>query len=95
MSDGTYQEGIQDSPLEGAVTWRGFYEAAKRVLELYSQGNKGTTKIAEIMNAEGWIPYRRPKKNSEIQKLPEYTPDDIRRIKDNWAEYGGYVSINK
>jgi DNA invertase Pin-like site-specific DNA recombinase len=95
MPDGTYHKETRDNRPEDAVTWRGFYEAAKRVLELYSQGNKGTTKIAEIMNAEGWIPYRRPKKNSETQKLPEFTPDDIRRIKDNWAEYGGYVSNDK
>jgi DNA invertase Pin-like site-specific DNA recombinase len=71
-------------PIDGAI-WRGYYDAAHYILQLYAEGNLGLEKISYKLNNEGWA-YR----DREGQPRP-LERDDIRRVVANWAEYGGLL----
>lgn len=86
LPDGTFLPGMPDeSPDPGAV-WRNYYEAAKRILTLYAEGNHGIEAIAYQMQIEGW-PWR-----DNSGRPTAFEGDDVRRVAANWAEYGGFVS---
>ena len=90
MPDSTFLAGQEGQPIpEGAPIWRGFADAARRCLELYTQNALGRRKVAELLNAEGYR-YR----DSEGHIVP-FKPDDVRRITANWVEYGGAVVEGK
>jgi DNA invertase Pin-like site-specific DNA recombinase len=86
LPDGRWVAGIKDEnpPQEDAI-WKGYYECAERILQLYTEG-LGRDSIARIIHTEGWA-YR----NRQGQPVP-IDADGIRRATANWAEYGGYVS---
>lgn len=87
--DGRYLAGMPDkSPTEGAI-WRSYYEGAKRILELYAEGDTGLERIAYQMNAEGY-PFR-----ARRNRPRRMTEDDIRRIVANWDKYGGLVTYQR
>lgn len=84
--DGKWIAGVvgEPPPCEGAA-WRGYYDCAGRILNLYAQ-EKGREGICRKLQDEGWA-FR----NRKGQPAP-IVLDDVRRVTSNWAEYGGYVS---
>ena len=89
LSDGTFIAGTADEMPEDGALWRGFHEAAERILNLYAAGNLGLEKIAYKMNEECWA-YR-----DRTGAPREVTRDDVRRVVANWPEYGGIVMDRK
>ena len=89
LADGTFVAGTADETPEDGALWRGFFEAAERILELYATGNLGLEKIAYRANEEGWA-YR-----DRTGTPREVTRDDVRRVVANWPEYGGIVMDKK
>ncbi|MBK9123546.1 MAG: recombinase family protein [Chloroflexi bacterium] len=87
LADGAFVRGKagEAPPAESAV-WRGFYEAAYRVLELYATGMIGIDKVAYRMQKEGWA-YR-----NRAGDPIAFESDAVRRVVANWPEYGGHVS---
>ncbi|MEO0561918.1 MAG: recombinase family protein, partial [Chloroflexota bacterium] len=85
MPDGTFHKGKPDKPPHAEALWRSYYEAAGRVLNLYSEGTYGLISLAYEIQQEGWA-YR--KRNGQPTL---FDGDDVRRIVANWAEYGGHV----
>jgi hypothetical protein len=85
MPDGTWQAGKEGepAPVKGAI-WRGYYECAHRILELYVSG-KGMALISKVMTEEGWAFRTRYGEPSPLEK------PDVVRVTRNWIEYGGTV----
>ncbi len=77
-----------DTPMEGAV-WHGYYDAAKRVLELYSEDKNGYNRIAKQLTREGWA-FRDRWDNPRLFKS-----EDVRRCIANWREYAGIITDGK
>lgn len=86
LADGRFVEGTPDNPPELNAIWRGYYEAAKRVLTLYADDVAGTRELAGWMRKEGW-PFE-----DRHGKARLFGRDDTRRIVDAWREYGGMGS---
>jgi len=85
LPTGLWQSGLKDQepPEEGAV-WRGYYDCASRILELYVL-NQGRAMICKIMHEEGWAFRSR-------YGLPKPLDiNDIVRVTKAWIEYGGIV----
>jgi DNA invertase Pin-like site-specific DNA recombinase len=70
-------------PAEGAV-WRGYFECAKLLLELFVAG-KSQTEICQILTRMGFVFRGRNEQPAPIEG------DDVRRITHYWVEYGGGV----
>lgn len=89
LPDGTFTPGHESEkanpPVEGAV-WRGYFECARRILELYAEDRHGREVIAYRIAEEGWA-YRDRKQQSR-----PINEDDIRRVTCNWREYAGLLS---
>lgn len=84
LPDGTWVAGQEgdDPPQEGAL-WRGYYDAARRALELYVRNKKGRDTVATDLNKEGWA-FRTRK------GVPRpFNKDDVRRITSSWRQYAG------
>jgi hypothetical protein len=90
LPDGCWVPGEagDDPPEEGAL-WRGYYDAARRVLELYTQNKQGREKVAYRMIDEGWAFRTRKGEPRPFNK------DDVRRITSNWPQYAGLSPIGK
>lgn len=90
LPDGTFFAGERgDPPPTEHALWRGYYECAQRVLEIYSSGNDGYEDVAVKMNEEGWA-FR------DRTSTPRYfVLDDVRRIVSNWREYAGFAMGGK
>lgn len=71
------------TPAPGAI-WRGYFEAARRTLELYAE-NKGRQKVANILNKEGY------RYLSRTGQAVRFDFEHVRRITANWPEYGGVI----
>jgi|GEM_PF-219464 len=86
LSDGKYIGGRTESapPVPGAV-WKGYYECAKHILELYATGQHGLERIAYQMAEDGWV-FR-----TRRGKPRPFTRDDVRRVVANWRAYAGLV----
>ncbi len=84
LPDGSYRRGEvgQEPPVEGAL-WRGYYDCARRVLEVYTENLKGRETVAYTMVDEGWA-FRDRKGNPR-----PFNKDDVRRITSNWPQYAG------
>jgi DNA invertase Pin-like site-specific DNA recombinase len=84
LPDGSWVAGEegQDPPEEGAL-WRGYYDAAQRVLDLYTQDIGGRETIMVQVNTEGWVFRDRKGQPRQFKK------DDIRRITTSWPQYAG------
>ncbi len=78
----------EEPPMEGAL-WRGYFECAEQILRLYSEQWAGREKITRHLQAEGWA-YRDRNGNPAPLEV-----EDIRRVTNNWPEYGGVVIGDK
>ncbi|MEO1164433.1 MAG: recombinase family protein [Chloroflexota bacterium] len=86
LPDGTFKaDRVGSQPPEPHAVWRGYYECAKRILELYAEDRMGRERIAYAMNEEGWAFRDRKKRPRPI------TEDDVRRTTSNWRGYAGIV----
>lgn len=86
LPDGAWIAGKlgEPAPAEGA-RWRGYYELAGIILKLYASRTAGRTRIAELLHAEGWAWRDRRGNPAPLET------EDIRRVTNNWPEYGGAV----
>ncbi|MCA9884849.1 MAG: recombinase family protein [Anaerolineae bacterium] len=89
MPDGTFKKGLPDKEPHTDATWRGYYEAAKRAMEIYAAGNMGIARVAYQLDDEGWA-YRTVRGKPRV-----FERDDVRRIVANWREYGGMPQTTK
>ena len=86
LPDGTWIAGkTGDSPPTDDALWRGYADCAERILTLYGEKWAGRTKIARLMHEEGWAWRSRSGKPTIIEA------EDVRRVTNNWPEYGGAV----
>lgn len=74
-----------ETPMEGAQ-WRSYFEAARRLLELYSENKGGYNRVCKTLTYEGWA-FRDRWNNPRL-----FSSDDVRRIVANWREYAGIVT---
>lgn len=86
MPDGTFIAGTQDKPPHDDALWRGYYDCACYILEIYAEGNLGLEKIAYRLNTEGWAFRNRRNNPRPINR------SDVLRVISNWQEYGGIVT---
>ena len=90
MPDGQFVTGVESDPApDSAAVWRGFYDCAKYILEIYAEGQIGYRNIASRLNAEGWAygnRYRQPVR---------VTTEAARRVISNWREYAGIITEGK
>ncbi len=86
LPNGRFAKGKADAPPMPDAIWRGYYECAKRMLELYVADSHGRDRIAYQMNEEGWA-YRDRKGSPR-----PLTKDDVRRVTSNWREYAGLTT---
>ncbi|NLF79494.1 MAG: recombinase family protein, partial [Chloroflexi bacterium] len=84
LPDGHYMRGEvgQEPPQEGAL-WRGYYDCARRALELYVRNKKGRETVASDLMDEGWV-FRDRRGNPR-----PFNKDDVRRITSSWQQYAG------
>src|SRR5690606_24170456 len=75
----------EEWPVEGAI-WRSYFEAARRLLELYAENKGGYIRVAKALTYEGWA-FRDRWNNPRL-----FSSDDVRRIVANWREYAGIVT---
>jgi DNA invertase Pin-like site-specific DNA recombinase len=86
MPDGQFEPGFYDDvPPDPAALWRGYYDCAQRMMELYIENKLGLERLAYFLNLEGWAFRDRHDVPRPIDK------DDLRRVLRNWPEYGGLV----
>lgn len=77
-----------EPPLPGAI-WRGYYDCARRILDLYASGSLGIERIAYQLDRDGWSFRNRRGQPVRIEG------GDVRRVIANWPEYGGAVLPEK
>ncbi|MBK8022736.1 MAG: recombinase family protein [Chloroflexi bacterium] len=89
LPNGSWQAGtIQDEPPAADAIWRGYYDCAFRIMELYVTG-LGRARVCSIMQSEGWAFRDRYGQPSPLEV------DDVRRVTSSWPEYGGAVLDKK
>lgn len=87
LPDGNYVAGDNaETPLHPDTVWYGYYDCAKRILELYAEDKGGYNRIAKLMTKEGWMFRDRWGKPRLIDS------DDVRRVTSNWREYAGIIT---
>lgn len=85
LADGRFVAGEVDVPPAEEAVWRGYYQTALYILQLYATGEYGLENISYRLNIEGY-PFR------DRNGSPRLTNrEDIRRVVANWPEYGGIV----
>jgi DNA invertase Pin-like site-specific DNA recombinase len=89
LPDGSIVEGRHDEcPLDGAV-FKGYFEAAERVMRLFAENRYGRRKIAKIVNSEGY-------RFRNVKGIPKRFDDEaVRAITANWHTYGGVILPGK
>jgi DNA invertase Pin-like site-specific DNA recombinase len=85
LSNGKHQKGKENEPPEPGALWRGYYECAKRILELYAENQLGAEGVAYQVNIEGYA-FRDRRGNPRL-----IDKDDVRRVIRLWPEYGGVI----
>jgi DNA invertase Pin-like site-specific DNA recombinase len=86
MPDGAFKPGKdQHQPPHPDALWRGYYECAECILQLYKDNKRGYWAIATQLNHEGWA-FR-----DRWDKPRAVTGDDVRRVTSNWREYAGLI----
>jgi DNA invertase Pin-like site-specific DNA recombinase len=86
LPDGTWIAGkVGEAPPVEEAVWRGYYECAERILRFYGEKWAGRTKISERLQAEGWA-----WRDRDGNPRP-FEAEDVRRVTNNWPEYGGIV----
>lgn len=89
LPNGTFVAGNTDNPPEDGAVFKGYYDAARYILELYATGDFGLNTIAYTLNHEGWAFRDRTGTPRTVWR------DDIRRVVANWPEYGGIILDRK
>lgn len=89
LANGRFVAGVADQPPQEEAIWRGYYEAAGRILEVYAEGQRGLHKIAYQMQHEHWAFEDRKGKPRPM------TEEDIRRVVASWGAYGGLTTHRK
>lgn len=91
MPDGTWKNGTkEENPPDDMAVWRGDYDCAKRILELYvSDQILGNTRIAYQLQEEGRAFRDRYYQPRHVEA------HDVRRVVSNYLEYGGIVTDDK
>ena len=86
LPDGSWTAGVAgEEPPHPEALWRAYYDAARRVLELYVRDLAGYNSIAQLITNEGFA-FRDRWKNPRL-----FSSDDVRRITSNWREYAGII----
>ena len=85
LPNGTFQAGTNDQPPSPDAVWRGYDQAAERILQIYAENRHGVNGVAYNMQQEGWAFRDRAGEPTPIEG------DDVRRVVANWPEYGGFV----
>jgi DNA invertase Pin-like site-specific DNA recombinase len=86
LPDGTFRAGNDHAkPPHADAVWRGYYDCAARILQLYKDNLHGYGFIAAQLNHEGWA-FR-----DRLSQPRPLTSDDVRRVTSNWREYAGLV----
>src|SRR5258708_7023075 len=86
MPGGQHRPGkAGENPPDDAALWRGYFDCARRILDVYSENKYGAERIAYLLNLEGWAFKNRDRMPRSLDK------EDIRRVVHNWPEYGGAV----
>lgn len=89
LSDGTFVDGTQDKYPHPDAIWRGYFQTAYRMMEIFAEGKLGMARISYQLNDEGWC-YRTARgKSRAIER------DDVRSVIANWKEYGGIITATK
>src|SRR5579859_4993832 len=79
IPDGHHEPGyLNDAPPDDAALWRGYYDCAQRMLELYAENKYGSERLAYMLNLEGWAFRGRSDVPRPIDK------EDVRRVLHNW-----------
>ena len=89
LADGSAVEGKRKQPPSEDARWIRYFDGARRIMDLYSEGDKGYARIAKIINAEGYA-FRNRKGKSQ-----PFTMRDVRRIIWLYPEYGGVPLIER
>ncbi len=90
MPDGTFQNGDdRNVPPHPEAVWRGYYQCAEYILQIYRDNLHGYLYIANKLNEERWT-FRDRQGNPRSIKL-----DDVRRVTSAWREYAGLVLQGK
>lgn len=90
LPDGRFVAGIEgEEPPENNAVWRGYYECAKLILEMYRANLRGYGWIANELNRQGWV-FKDRWNEPRPLKL-----DDVRRVTSAWREYAGMVLQGK
>jgi DNA invertase Pin-like site-specific DNA recombinase len=89
LPDGSIVEGRFDQcPVEGAA-FKGYFDAAERVMRLFGENRYGRRKIAKIVNSEGY-------RFRDVKGKPKLFDDEaVRAITANWHTYGGVILPGK
>jgi len=66
-----------------------YYDAAKRVLEIYARDKGGYNRICKLLTREGWA-FR-----DRWHEPRLFKSEDVRRCISNWREYAGIVTEGK
>ncbi len=89
LPDGSVVEGrFNECPVEGAA-FKGYFEAAERVMKLFAENRYGRRKIASIVNSEGY------RFRSVKGKPKRFDDEAVRAILANWHTYGGVLMPGK
>ncbi|MBK8139495.1 MAG: recombinase family protein [Chloroflexi bacterium] len=90
MPDGSVASGENSTepPHESAV-WRGYFDCAERILQLYRDGTLGYKRIAQTVMSEGYQFRDRWGQPRSINS------DDARRVVANWRAYAGLVGYGR
>ncbi|GAB4574735.1 MAG: hypothetical protein Kow0077_22770 [Anaerolineae bacterium] len=84
LPDGAIQIGTADQPPHPDAVWRGYYDAVKRILELYAPGTLGYLALTHRINSEGYFFLTKSGPG-------RFDLNAIKRIIRAWPEYGGTV----
>jgi DNA invertase Pin-like site-specific DNA recombinase len=84
LRDGRHMPGEigETAPEEGAI-WRGYFDCAERLLNLYAENRAGYDAIANRMNEEGWA-FR-----DRNGRPRPFNREDVRRVVSQWPGYAG------
>jgi DNA invertase Pin-like site-specific DNA recombinase len=90
LPDGHYLPGEvgQEPPQPGALWW-GYYDCARRILELFAENKRGKERVAYLASTEGWVFRDRKNQPRAIKK------DDVRRVISSWRQYAGLCPDGK
>lgn len=86
LPDGTWTSGTEgENPPVPEALWRGYFDCAQRILDLYRSTNRGYKFVATQIHQEGYAFRDRWNQPRAVAS------DDVRRVTSNWREYAGLI----